>query len=486
MALILLVLQQIKDFDHMKALLLLLSLLFFTACTPTIKHVKRDLERNNFQRAMYDLKKMKRITPDKFSVIYENVVKKLTVDQTKQMLDLAISRGANINASDTNSLTLMDYAKDKNDIVLLTYLIEKGGIPQDADALFDIAITQEGNAFCDFLFSQGYSYSKVNQKLHQALLSKNYTQAKYWLKHGASINHDPLLMRIAVGNEDLNLANFLLNQGFLINRDSKLLTHVIKEEKVMFLALLIAEKFDINADPELLTYVLSIPDYPLADYLIENGAKLTDTTLFPQAIANRDFEMVQFLIKHGMKAHFPPTALATAFKNKDLKFAKLLLDLGVSFKGDLTPLTYCAKLHYKEGMELLLLKGAKINEKDSFGRTALMYVADDLILTDWLVHQGADVTVKDSEGRTTLMYAVAFNDVVDNLIIHGANVYEKDDQRRSLLNYAISINNMELVKELVEYKKLPINDVDKDGGRPLNYALDLEMSRYLMSHNAQH
>ncbi len=470
----------------MKTLLLLISLLFFTACTPTIHHVKKDLDKNKFERAMYDLKKMKKITPDKFSVIYESIVTTLTPDQTKQMMELIMQRGADINAQDGNGLTLIDYAYQKSDTTLLTYLIDQGAVPPDVDALFELAILQEGTAFSDFLFSKGYTYSKANELFSQALISQHYNKANYWLKHGADINHDPLRMRLAVDNEDLQLAHYLLDNGFNLKADKLLLSHVIKEEKVMFLAMLIAEKVDVNADKDLLAYILALPDYPLADYLIANGATLHDPKLFEKAIHSRDYKLVSYLIKHGMSATFPSSELTQAFREKDLKFAHLLMQMGVKMENNYTPLTYCARLHYKDGMALVLEQGANVNQKDKFGRTALMYVADDLILTDWLVHQGADVNAVDNQGRTTLMYAVAFNDVVDNLIIHGADAYAKDDHRRSLLSYAISNNNMKLVKELVEYKQMPLNEEDRDGRRPLNFAQDLEMTRYLMKHKARH
>ena len=201
---------------------------------------------------------------------------------------------------------------------------------------------------------------------------------------------------------------------------------------------------------------------------------------------HKDYVMMRYLIKHGATANFAAEELEKAFKENNLPFAQLLMEMGVPLTNGRTPLTYSAMLHNKKAMKILLKMGAHINKKDNLGRTALMYVVDDLDLTDWLIHQGADVNARDTLGRTTLMYAIASTGIVKDLLAHGADPKVKDHADLSLLSYAVSNNNMDLVKLLVEDKRLAVNYEDQWGHRPLNFSNNMKLTRYLMKHNARH
>ncbi len=471
-----------------RLLLALFTILFFTACAPiSIQTVKKDLEKNNFKMAMYNLEKIRKIHPDEFAIIYGSVVTKLSLEEAKTMLNLSLKRGANINSNDSDKLSLMDHAQHKNDIPLLNYLLEVGFVPSNTDSLFTYALDNNHTDFSNHLFDLGFTYSKATADFNTAVSLKEYDKAAYWLKHGADVNNDHMILRAAIDADDLELANFLLDHNYNINEDTQLLTYVIKSKNVKYMTLLLASNYNINSDKTLLSYIVKQPDYPLADYLIDNGAAIAnDPNLFAYAANKKDYILMRYLIKHGAEANFAAEELEKAFKENNLAFAQLLMEMGVTLTNGRTPLTYCAMLHNKKAMQTLIKKGARINQKDHFGRTALMYVADDSTLTDWLVHQGADVNARDTLGRTTLMYAIASTGIVKDLLVHGADPKVKDNADLSLLSYAISNNNMNVVKLLVEDKKLAVNYEDQWGHRPLNFSNNIKLTRYLMKHNARH
>lgn len=88
---------------------------------------------------------------------------------------------------------------------------------------------------------------------------------------------------------------------------------------------------------------------------------------------------------------------------------------------------------YMDTVRLLLDKGAHINAKDSFGRTALHVLAyghpsrTNRAMAELLLERGADVNAKDFQGRTPLYFASTpqwFNDqtrkdLTDVFLKHG-------------------------------------------------------------------
>ncbi len=100
-----------------------------------------------------------------------------------------------------------------------------------------------------------------------------------------------------------------------------------------------------------------------------------------------------------------------------------LLDAGVDprqrYGNDLTAVMWAAGRD--EGVsaaaagrviDLLLARGAELDDADNRGRTALMIAAElgDAAVADFLIHRGADRTRKDKQGKTAL--DLAANDAV--------------------------------------------------------------------------
>ena len=72
---------------------------------------------------------------------------------------------------------------------------------------------------------------------------------------------------------------------------------------------------------------------------------------------------------------YKETPLITAIINKGIECAESMIKLGCDIKirnkGDLSPLMLCAKIGNKKLFELLLNKGANINDKNILGETPL-------------------------------------------------------------------------------------------------------------------
>ena len=95
-------------------------------------------------------------------------------------------------------------------------------------------------------------------------------------------------------------------------------------------------------------------------------------------------------------------------------------------------------------VKLLLKHGAKVNETDTHGDTALLLAAQRTTNVDifkTLIDAGADVNARNKDQETPLMVAAGGNfksAVTDTLIKAGANINDKDMDGRTPLIFAVT------------------------------------------------
>lgn len=125
-----------------------------------------------------------------------------------------------------------------------------------------------------------------------------------------------------------------------------------------------------------------------------------------------------------------------------------------------TPLMVCAQ---KACVDLLdcLIKHEKIriDQTDSYGRTALFYAIDsdngeNLNITSTLVHRGANINITDNKNKTPLMIAVERGhlETVRFLLDQGADFKGQTPEKEDLVTLAAK-RNFTKIKELLEQKQ---------------------------------
>lgn len=144
------------------------------------------------------------------------------------------------------------------------------------------------------------------------------------------------------------------------------------------------------------------------------------------------------------------------------------------------PLIAAVRADQRDAAVALLDKGAKIDEKDGHGLTALMYAVQTghREMVAMLLNKGAHINEKDHAGQTALMLAaekVAKNTSPDEneylnivwlLLDRGAAVDEKDNAGQTALMRASQAGQTAVVKALLEKGANPA-EKNRDGDTAL-------------------
>ena len=106
------------------------------------------------------------------------------------------------------------------------------------------------------------------------------------------------------------------------------------------------------------------------------------------------------------------------------------------------------KNHKNEVLETLVSK-----EKPSEVNVAIS--KGDVSKVQQLVNAGADVNQKDSAGKTPLMYAILYknSEIVSYLIEKGAKVSTKDARGYSVMDYALDSKSDEIIQQIKQARK---------------------------------
>lgn len=140
-----------------------------------------------------------------------------------------------------------------------------------------------------------------------------------------------------------------------------------------------------------------------------------------------------------------------------------------------TPLMYAAYLGHRELCQLLILKGAKVEECNERNQTALMLAAScgavDVVRI--LLDFSAELNRRDQYGRSSLHYAVKYYHavVVQLLLERGADPNLSDNNESTPLLAACENGDEKILSYLLDYKGNP-NRRNKQGLDAYNLASD--------------
>ncbi len=119
------------------------------------------------------------------------------------------------------------------------------------------------------------------------------------------------------------------------------------------------------------------------------------------------------------------------------------------------PLILWAARRSKTGLiKLAISRGANLDLKDGYGRTALIHsiISRNAGAVKLLIENGANVNLYDSSGAGALIYAVKnwFYDITKMLIKAGAEISHKDGRQKNAMDYAMDNNYNTIIESFVE------------------------------------
>jgi ankyrin repeat protein len=180
----------------------------------------------------------------------------------------------------------------------------------------------------------------------------------------------------------------------------------------------------------------------------------------------------------------PDNELIVAIKSRNLAEVKNLIQRGVDFDTlhfnigeyhNYTVLTWAAAHGHKEIIELLLEKGANVNQAGRDGKTAFMLAIlfSKIQIIELLLEKGANVNQADQDGKTALMRAILFGKIqIIELLLkrNDVDVNHAGYYGDTALMVAVRYGNIEIVKLLLE-KGADVNHANKYGETALSLAI---------------
>ena len=221
----------------------------------------------------------------------------------------------------------------------------------------------------------------------------------------------------------------------------------------------------------------------------EVGVEATGETKLTPTLAARASEIVGDIA--FIQEYVLP--LSQAIQSDEIDSVRDLLVRGAKVnerekEGKLTPLFLAVENGNLEIVQVLLDNGAKVNVRDAQKQTPLMRLDDDAApeLVDLLVRYGAKVNLADKEGNTVLILASGSvnAEVLKALIDAGADVRAKNKLGRTALMEAAENDDLESVKLLLE-AGAEVNARDKEGDSAWDLTSNDEIEQLLETYGAE-
>jgi ankyrin repeat protein/nucleoside phosphorylase len=327
------------------------------------------------------------------------------------------------------SRTPLTWAAGQGLTVLVQWLLESGADLKGRDRWYqtalEAAVQGEGDheQLVKSLLDEGADANTRTHKhpaaavLQLATKRGNYKVVKLLLERGASVDHadrwGKTALMVAVGKNDLQTVSLLLEHKSNV------------------------DAADMNGRTSIMwAWMYGYLDMTVL--LTQHGATidptLRDSYRLLTAIRRGDWQTGQDLLEAGAKPNihdaegWTPLALACSEEKKEL--VEMLIERGADINEPRrrwnNPLIYLCDSGRSsvEMIALILGKGADVNVQDMWGWTQLMNACRSgrLEVVEMLLEAGADMNLRDSDGRTALGLAASRgkSDIVERLRKEGA------------------------------------------------------------------
>ena len=228
-------------------------------------------------------------------------------------------------------------------------------------------------------------------------------------------------------------------------------------------------------------------------------------TFLIEAIRANQPEIVRILLTHGADPHLreiegvdaedkslpgeTPLAAALALEEGSTEMVQLLMRHGVKLRDNPSALHLTSSI---EMVRFLLDRGAPIDGRNDDGATYLQTVAggdaEDEEVARLLIERGANVNIADKDGATPLLRCQSV-EIAQLLIAHGANVNATDKEGMTPLHMAAFGESRSELGELLVKHGADVNARNREGYTPLDFlisdAFNYDFAVFLVAHGAR-
>ncbi|XP_008213954.1 ankyrin-3 [Nasonia vitripennis] len=415
-------------------------------------------------------------------------------------------------------------AIQRGNLELVQNIVNKAGLNfyetwTEGYALLCTAIKYHRSQMALWFISKGCRINRVNEEdisdtpIHLAIYNNQTDIAKALIEKGACLNvknyRGETPLHISCQRRNFDVTELLLNDDSIADvPDSRLTTpmHIAVEiECLEIVELLLKHKVDVNAYTVKDDFKGFTPlhiavckrNEKIVRMLLDNGAdvhapvqisnlngfqneNLIDFIYYqnfmPLHLASKvdDGDIMELLINHDADVdaaikHSDITALHIAVENKNKRNVILLSEYNANFKAKTKEgknvLHLAVENDWPELIEVLLLKGADINIQTVDGETPLHIAVEmgDENIVELLIIYEADVNIINFMHQSPLHFAAEFSvDITRILLVQGANVDEVDNNNETPLGIAVKYKDIEIIKEILQYKPCIQNSSNQD------------------------
>ncbi|EAY22997.1 hypothetical protein TVAG_182330 [Trichomonas vaginalis G3] len=165
-------------------------------------------------------------------------------------------------------------------------------------------------------------------------------------------------------------------------------------------------------------------------------------------------------------------------------------NIDIKSKGNYTALYIAVLSDFRNGVKLLVSKGASINEKFEKGNTYLHYASwlgfNEIV--NMFISYGIDVNSKGENGSAPLHFTALYNlpDTAEILLQHGADINIGDENGETPIHYSVQKKNKEICEFLLQ-NNADVNRGNNKGQTALHKTAEMADTKFaelLLSHGA--
>ena len=346
------------------------------------------------------------------------------------VVELLLNAGLNPNVSDQNQTTPLMLASKKGRYETVKLLLDRGAN----------ANISNGDGWTCNMYASYFGHEDI---------------VKLYIDHNVDLsatnNLNQTALALACINDHWYIVELLLNAGANPNvkfGNKSQTGLILVSEKGYFEIFEIAKVFLLKgADPN----------------IIDNN----QNTALHYSCSNGHYNIVALLLDHNADPNpngTSETPLIIAFRKRDYKIMKLLLEKGANVNGLIdncqTIVMSASSKGYQDIVELCLNHNCDLNITDRFGWTALTLacVFDHVNIVELLLNAGANPNVKfGNEGQTALILVIkkGYFEIAKLLLLKGADPNIIDINQNTALHYSIVNGHQNITVLLLENNANP-------------------------------